>query len=98
MLMVMLVSSVMSVRRWNDFRLSTAVLMVILQLHQLFQFSPVVMLVVSSVGIGVFQDPLGLLFGLFGPRGAGRVWLQEIGKRLRRHFYPIGITDGLRSL
>ena len=55
MLMVMLMSSTLTRVRWNDFSFG----------YQVFQFSAVVMLVIGRIGIGVLQDPLGLLLGLF---------------------------------
>ena len=55
MLMVMLMSSTLMRVRWNDFSFG----------YQVFQFSAVVMLVIGRIGIGVLQDPLGLLLGLF---------------------------------
>ena len=62
MLMVMLMPATLMRVRWNNFSLSVADAVVG---YQFFQFSPVVMLVVSSMGIGVLEDPLGLLLGLF---------------------------------
>ena len=77
MLMVMFMSTVMRVC-WNDLRLI---------FYQLLQFSTVVMFVVSSVRIGIFQYSLRLLLGFFSCSRAG-VLLQD-HKMLRRHIFSL---------
>ena len=89
MLVVMLMSSTVMRVRWNNFRSLAAFG------YQFLQFSPVVMLVVSGIGIGVFQNPLGLFLGLFVCPRVQALFRCSCGGG---HFWYHNITDGLRSL